>query len=139
MGRRADGVNQDHASRSVMASYLTIRTSESDAGPVLIVTLPACRFDSVQNAEECKQEIQGLDPTARIAIDLGNAQVVPSLVLSGILRLRKAVRSEGGRLCLCNAGPVVKDMLRVLQLDRLLPIEESLEAAIEAVSAEANR
>jgi len=122
-----------------MTSYLTIQTSATDAGPVLIVTLPACRFESVGSAEECKQEIQELDPTARIVIDLGSVQVVPSLILSAILKLRKVVRSEGGHLCLCNAGSVVKDMLKVLQLDKLLTIEESQEAAVKSVCARAGQ
>jgi len=122
-----------------MASYLTIQTPQSDAGPVLIVTLPACHFEGLEDAEKCKQEIQGLDTTARIVLDLSNAPVVPSDIVVEILWLRKATRSNGGHLCLCNAGPVVKDMLRALQLDRLLPIEESQAGAIEAVCAEAGK
>jgi len=116
-----------------MDHHLTVRAAQHDGKPVLVVTLPIEHLTTTHAARLCRHEILGLDPTARIVIDLEHAPVIRSMIVSGIVTLWREASANGGCLCLCNVDPLVMDMLRVTRLDKLLAIAESRAAAIETV------
>ena len=58
-----------------------------------------------------------------IQLDCADLEYVCSLVLRGLLKLKKASASKGGSLLLKNVQPEVMNILRMTGFDKLLSIQ----------------
>jgi len=73
-------------------------------------------------------EKQGMN---RILLDLENVKYMASSMLGKMIGLKRKVDQAGGKLRLCNVGPLLRDALSVSQLDRVLEIYDSRETAMK--------
>jgi len=84
--------------------------------------------------QEVGQELYNLvekQGCTRLLLDLRNVKYMASSMLGKLIGLKRKVDQAGGKLRLCNVGPLLKDALSVSQLDRVLEILESREAALK--------
>lgn len=58
--------------------------------------------------------------------------------ISQMLRVREALRSCGGRLCLCSVNSSIASVLEVTHLDRLFHQEEDTASALAALQMQAD-
>lgn len=84
--------------------------------------------------QEVGDELYGLvdqQGCTRLLLDLGNVKYMASSMLGKMIGLKRKIEQAGGRLRLCNVGPLLRDALSVAQLDRILEIHDSREAALK--------
>lgn len=65
-----------------------------------------------------------------IVLDLSHVQIVPSLGLGAILQLTKKYQERNQKVKLVAVQPQVKTTMAITKLDRILDLEETVEAAI---------
>ena len=66
-------------------------------------------------------------------VDFSGVKTITSSVIGVLLKTRKKLLSEGGRLRLCCVPMPIREIYRTLNLDRkILPVFESLEDALQA-------
>ena len=63
-----------------------------------------------------------------VALDLREADFLASSGVNWILAQRKSFENAGGKLAICCGEGMVLDVLRLMRLDRVLPIAPSPEA-----------
>lgn len=68
----------------------------------------------------------------RLIIDLAGLSFIASLGLGLLVALGSSVRQDGGTIQLVAAKPYIADAIKRCKLDRLLPMHESVDAAIIA-------
>ena len=66
-----------------------------------------------------------------IILDLSLVSFLSSIVIGKIFKARKNVLDSGGILSLVVTSQGVLDVFKICQLDRILPIHESLDDALE--------
>lgn len=65
-----------------------------------------------------------------IVLDMSHVQIVPSLGLGAILTLSKKYEERKQHLKLAGVQPQVKSTMHITKLDKILDLEETVEAAI---------
>src|SRR5215207_3478769 len=65
-----------------------------------------------------------------IVLDMSHVQLVPSLGLGAILQLTKKYQERKQSVKLAGVQPQVKTTMAITKLDRILDMEETVEAAI---------
>jgi len=66
-----------------------------------------------------------------VILDLSLVSFLSSIVIGKIFKARKSVLDSGGILSLVVTSQGVLDVFKICQLDRILPIHESLDDALE--------
>ncbi len=113
---------------------LAHETLQTPTGPVEVFVAQQRYVATPDALHEWRVQLDAIDPSARIVVDLAAVEHVASAFISSLLRLADAVRSAGGRLCLCRITPALDSSMRALHLDQILPIRDTLEAALDAVA-----
>lgn len=67
----------------------------------------------------------------RVVADLGQMDFVCSMGLGVLVRTYTSLRERGGFLRLARPQPVILKLIKMTGLDRLLPIYDSVEQALE--------
>lgn len=117
-----------------MATYLSIKTIEAGSHSVRVAAITARAVFDQDAVEQCKKELEELDPSEPIVLDMEHLEHVSSTFIVVLLNLHRASRQKGGRLSICNVTPPLMDLMRILKLDKLFSITKSTEEAIEAVT-----
>lgn len=83
------------------------------------------------NASELKVELVLLNKSGVnfIILDLSETKYCDSSGLSSILTANRLCKDTNGRFVLCGLQPNVEKMIRISQLDKVLPITETVELA----------
>ena len=68
----------------------------------------------------------------RIVLNLEATQAIDSTALGAIVQVFKTLKSRQGTLSLCNVGSGVRRVLAITRIDRVFPIYENLDAAMNA-------
>lgn len=100
---------------------------------VAVFRLNEKRFDS-QIAGLVKGEFTILlhtDDVNKLVIDLAEVEYCDSSGLSAILLAYRILQSEEGHIRIASPTKNVKSLIEISQLDRILPITETVEQAIE--------
>ena len=74
----------------------------------------------------------------KLIIDLAQAPFFGSSLLEVIRVLWNDVSTHGGRLVLCNASPVGRDVLEISKFDQVWPLVNTLEEALTLLSSASN-
>jgi anti-anti-sigma factor len=84
---------------------------------ILVVTEPHLRGDALVNAlrDELLAAVSGA-PAPRVILDFRPVAVLCSEAFRPLLSLRRRVQELGGRLVLCNLGPVVAQVFQATRL-----------------------
>lgn len=83
------------------------------------------------NASELKVELVLLNKSGVnfIILDLSETKYCDSSGLSSILTANRLCKDTNGKFVLCGLQPNVEKMIRISQLDKVLPITETVELA----------
>lgn len=66
-----------------------------------------------------------------IALNMENISWLTSSGIGSLLNIRKSINKADGELCIFNINPQVLDSIRVLMIDRILPVFNNEDEAIE--------
>lgn len=99
--------------------------------------IPVLRLSGVLDAEACPSLRAALDAAigrgaGRIVIDLAGLRYVASAGIALLVQVHKRMRTAGGDLQLAAAPDAVQEVLVVLNLSSLVPVQPSVEAAVLA-------
>lgn len=120
-----------------MSGYLKKDTVESETGPVDVFTITRREILTQQAIDGCRAEIEAIDPSTRIVLDLHHIDRVASSFVSALLQLQRGVHRAGGRLSICNANAMLTYTIQTLRLDRVFALNGSVEEAVRAVAGKA--
>ena len=70
----------------------------------------------------------------RVIVNLSLIEWISSTFVSETVRLLKAVKADNGRLTLCGAGPYVREVFRVTNLEALFDFADDENAALDELS-----
>ena len=114
-----------------------LSSEKLDAGADYVVSLGG-EVD-LYTAPELKQELHRLvgEGATRIVIDMTETTFIDSTTLGVLLSVVKRVRPEGGSVVLVCPDRNVKRIFEITLLDRVFPIFESRDAAIDGLVPEA--
>jgi anti-anti-sigma regulatory factor len=108
-------------------------------GPVLVVELlgvVSSLADSsvLRELEDVRADLRQGGQTA-LVVDLGQAAYFGSSLLEAIRILWNDLSARGGRIALCNASEVGREVLQIAKFDHVWPLVDSRDEAIRLVSA----
>jgi anti-sigma B factor antagonist len=99
------------------------------------------RFDDHQlfderTVREVADQIQAALPNdgspIRLVIDFSDVNLVSSTLLSKLILLQRRVENSRGKLRLCEMSPIIQQVFRTSNLDRLFSIDRDQRTSIEA-------
>ena len=67
----------------------------------------------------------------RLILDFTDVNLVSSTLLSKLILLQRRVAGSGGKLRLCEMSPIIQQVFRTSNLDRLFSIDRDQRAALE--------
>jgi anti-sigma B factor antagonist len=67
----------------------------------------------------------------RLILDFTDVNLVSSTLLSKLILLQRRVASSGGKLRLCEMSPIIQQVFRTANLDRLFTIDRDQRASLE--------
>ena len=117
-----------------MAKCFEMKMEKTHVGPVLVLKVREKVLVDVLSVEKFKEDLQSVDSSNRIVLDLENVHQLGSSIISALVVFNRATRANGGRLVICNVGPLVMTLIRVTRLDKLLLFKDTLQEAIEAAT-----
>ncbi|NRQ34524.1 STAS domain-containing protein [Nonomuraea sp. NN258] len=126
----------DHSSR---ASRVEVRHLVTKGGPALIVTLMGC-LDAEAIADLRRlltARLADPEPSTQpthLIVDATRLTFCDEAVLRALLDVHQAIRREGGRVVVADAGGMLAQRLRRTRLDSILELYPSLSAAEAAVA-----
>ena len=114
-----------------------MRIDERVRGGVTILSVSG-RVSSRENAVLLKAAINGAVQRGHlhVALDLQRVSSIDSCGLGAIVGGHTIVRLHGGRLLLLNVAGCLRDLLRVMKLERVLEVFDSEQEAVRSVSSE---
>lgn len=71
-------------------------------------------------------------PRVPVVLDMAQVKFAPSVALGSLVQLHRDLSLDGRRIGLIGLDRRVREVLRVTQLDKFLPIHSSLERAVAA-------
>jgi anti-sigma B factor antagonist len=84
------------------------------------------------SAPQLQAELDALAPDATdVVLDLTEVGFIDSTALGTILASGRRLRDAGGRLALVAATPATRKLLGVVGVDRVLPVYDSSDSALE--------
>jgi anti-anti-sigma factor len=108
-------------------------SQKEENGIVFIAIKGRLDADSSPEAEKVVKDILK-GQTNRILFDLGALEYLSSAGLRILLSAAKEMRRREGKIVLCDLNEFVKEIFEVSGFQSLIPIAESVESGIEAIS-----
>ena len=117
-----------------MAVTSRIQVNEAD-GVQVIRFLDHQLFDE-RTVREAADQVLGALPNdgrpIRLVLDFTDVNLVSSTLLSKLILLQRRVATSGGKLRLCEMTPMIQQVFRTSNLDRLFTIDRDQRAALES-------
>jgi len=107
-----------------------------DVGPVTVVHVQSREIRHPSAALEFGNQLRTLieeHGRTRLAIDLKKTHYLCSTGFSALLTIARALKAMDGAIALCNLDPEVAVGARIIGIDRITPIFDDEDEAIEAV------
>lgn len=113
--------------------YIKVRDKEEFR--VITVLVDVIQFS---NYEDVFHKIKGSisDVNNLIVLDLSKVKFMDSLSLGMLVPLQLYTQRLGGDLALVAPDPKIKELFRVLRLDRVMKLYDSVDKAIESMNEE---
>ena len=108
-------------------------SQKEENGIVSIAIKGRLDADSSLEAEKVVKEALGGDAN-RLLFNLGELEYLSSAGLRVLLSAAKEMRRRDGKIVLCALNEFVKEIFEVSGFQSLIPITESVESGIEAIS-----
>lgn len=68
----------------------------------------------------------------QLVLDFHMVRFMSSETLRSLLRVREQLQARGGQMHLCHLQPQLQQVFRITHLDKLFPLFDSREAALDA-------
>jgi len=68
--------------------------------------------------------------TIDLIIDLGQVQILGSIIISSIIKIARKINEQRGDACFCQAGSFMREVIHTMSLTKLWPYFDSLDDAI---------
>ena len=104
---------------------------------VAVVTITRRDILEPQTIEQCRSEIEEVDPSQRIVLNMRDVDNVSTGFITVLVVLSRSVRENGGRVAVCQVRPRVEDVFKLLRIERIVSIVDSLDDALYDVCSEA--
>lgn len=118
-----------------MAAPSRIQASEQDG--VIVVRFNERQLFDERTVREAAEQISVSLPNdgsaIRIVLDFSEVGLISSTLLSKLILIQRRVDSTGGKVRLCELSPVLQQVFRTSNLDRLFTIDRDLRSSLEAL------
>jgi anti-sigma B factor antagonist len=117
-----------------MAVAPRIQVSETDG--IKVVRFHDHQLFDERTVRESADQIAAALPndgtSIRLVIDFSDVTLISSTFLSKLILLQRRVDGSHGRLRLCEMSPMIQQVFRTSNLDRLFKIDRDLRTAVES-------
>ena len=115
-------------SNAATADPVAVETS----GDAVVVRVNLKLFDdaNLKRMSEMIEQAAARPGVTRVVLDLSRVQIVPSLGLGAIVQLSNKCKGRQQRLKLAGVQPQVRQTMAITKLDRILDLEDTVEAAM---------
>ena len=105
-----------------------------EVGGRVVVTVK-CEKIGAREAQVLEGELRALGPKSawKMAVDLGEVQVMASMGLGMLVSVHKACKENRGMMALCALKPEILSVLTLTHLHKVLKIVETRESALKVV------
>jgi anti-sigma B factor antagonist len=114
---------------------VTPRVQVSQADGVQIIRFTDRQLFDERTVREVADQILAALPNdgspIRLILDFTDVNLVSSTLLSKLILLQRRVSTSGGKLRLCELSPVIQQVFRTANLDRLFTIDRDQRASLE--------
>ena len=128
----ADQILVIRPSTAIGVSQLAVLLRGPDGGEEEILRRPGA--DTASVSHEIQRRLDESDGVLGLLIDLESCSWVDSGVLGVWVSWYHAAQAAGGRVVICRPNDRIRNILRVSQLDHLLPTHPTFEAAVADLS-----
>jgi len=118
-----------------MAIRRLIQTEYRQNTLILELDKGASQFADAELLNELRDIIKQIDKATinAIVVDIGQLSYFGSIILESLRKLWQQVRTNDGKMVLCNVSEVSREILHISKFDTLWPICESVEEALAQV------
>jgi anti-sigma B factor antagonist len=117
-----------------MAATSRIQLNDSDG--IKIVRFQDRQLFDERTVREIADEIAAALPNdgspIRLVVDFSDVNLISSTFLSKLILLQRRVDGTSGRLRLCEMSPMIQQVFRTSNLDRLFKIDRDQRTAIDS-------
>jgi anti-sigma B factor antagonist len=114
----------------------TTRIQLNDSDGIKVVRFLDRQLFDERTVREAAEEIAAALPNdgtpIRLVIDFSDVNLISSTFLSKLILLQRRVDSTAGRLRLCEMSPLIQQVFRTSNLDRLFKIDRDQRSAVES-------
>lgn len=115
---------------------VTPRIQVTEADGVQVIRFTDRQLFDERTVREAADQVLGALPNdgspIRLVLDFTDVNLVSSTLLSKLILLQRRVAGSGGKLRLCEMSPVIQQVFRTANLDRLFSIDRDQRAALES-------
>jgi anti-sigma B factor antagonist len=112
------------------------RIQASEANGVLVIRFTDRQLFDERTVREVADQILAALPNdgspIRLILDFTDINLVSSTLLSKLILLQRRVATSGGKLRLCELSPVIQQVFRTANLDRLFTIDRDQRTALDS-------
>lgn len=111
------------------------RVSMTEVDGVKVVRFHDRQLFDERTVREAAEQVAALLPNdggpIRLVLDFTDVGLISSTLLSKLILLQRRVDGSGGKLRLCELSPVLQQVFRTSNLDRLFGIDRDLRTSLE--------
>jgi anti-sigma B factor antagonist len=115
---------------------VTPRIQLNDADGVKVVRFQDNQLFDERTVREASDQIAAALPNdgspIRLVVDFSDVSLISSTFLSKLILLQRRIDATRGKLRLCEMTPIVQQVFRTSNLDRLFKIDRDQRTAIES-------
>ena len=114
-----------------------VRIQVNDADGIKIVRFNDQQLFDERTVREVSEQIAISLPSdgtpIRLVIDFSEVNLISSSALSKLILIQRRIDATRGKLRLCELSPILQQVFRTSNLDRLFAIDRDLRTSIEAL------
>ena len=106
----------------------------------VIVLQPTGRLDHANSPkfqDQLLRSLEGPQGTVPVVIDMAGLEYVSSAGLRALMVGAKRAKGAGGALAVAALTPLVREVFSISRFDKVLPVHDTLRAALAALSDDA--
>ncbi len=88
----------------------------------------------ISQINEKLSELVEADPQPRLLLDFKNVEHMSSAALSVLIDISNKIKQRKGKLVLTNIQPQIFEVFKITRLNKLLNIQSTTQAALEALA-----
>ena len=113
-----------------VSRHTSVSSVDGSAGPVTVLSFVETRMLDDQAAYEVAQDFAQLRGRPRLLIDFSNVASLGSALLGKLISFNAKIQQEGGQMRMCSMPTSVKDIVKLMSLDKLFDIHETAAEAL---------